>query len=58
MPIAGRGIKAFEWLERAFRQHDGGLTSTRIDPLLDNLRTDPRLLEFVKKLGLSDEHLK
>ncbi len=54
----GEKKEAFEWLERALRQHDGGLTSTRIDPLLDNLRTDPRLPEFTNKLGVSDERLK
>jgi TolB-like protein len=54
----GEKKEAFEWLERALRQHDGGLTDTRIDPLLDNLRTDPRFPEFIRKLGVSDEQLK
>jgi hypothetical protein len=34
--------KAFEWLETAYRQRDRGITQLRFDPLLANLRTDPR----------------
>ncbi len=44
--------KAFEWLERAYVQHDGGVASTKWDPLLKNLRGDPRYMAFLKKLRL------
>ncbi len=44
--------KAFEWLERAYVQHDGGVASTKWDPLLKNLRGDPRYIAFLKKLRL------
>ena len=44
--------KAFEWLERAFVQHEGGVASTKWDPLLKNLRGDPRYIAFLKKLRL------
>ena len=44
--------QAFEWLERAYVQHDGGVASTKWDPLLKNLRGDPRYIAFLKKLHL------
>jgi TolB-like protein/DNA-binding winged helix-turn-helix (wHTH) protein/Flp pilus assembly protein TadD len=45
--------KSFEWLERAYEQRDAGVTETNIDPLLTNLRRDPRYAELLKKLRLS-----
>jgi adenylate cyclase len=50
--------KAFEWLERARRQHDGGLPSLRKDPLLTNLYDDPRWNAFLRTMGLADDQLK
>jgi hypothetical protein len=50
--------KAFEWLERARRQHDGGLPSLRKDPLLTNLYDDPRWNTFLRRVGLADDQLK
>jgi len=44
--------EAFEWLERAYAQHDGGLVLTKVDPLLKNLHGDPRFAAFLKKLNL------
>jgi TolB-like protein len=46
--------KAFEWLERAYRQQDGGLTAIKYDPLLDNLRSDPRYHALLRKMNLPD----
>jgi len=43
--------EAFEWLDRAYAQHDGGLIETKVDPLLKNLRDDPRYAAFLKKLN-------
>ena len=47
----GEKDKAFEWLERAYRQLDGGLESTKIDPPLASLRTDPRYAALLRKLN-------
>ena len=44
--------KAFEWLERAYVQHDGGIGLIKTDPVLKPLRTDARFAAMVKKLGL------
>jgi tetratricopeptide (TPR) repeat protein len=47
----GEKDKAFEWLERAYRQQDGGLAFTKADPLLASLRTDPRFTALLRKLN-------
>ena len=40
---------AFEWLERAYRQHDGGLGWTKANFALASLHADPRWPAFWKK---------
>ena len=47
----GEKDRAFEWLERAYRQLDGGLASIKIDPLLASLRTDPRFTALLRRLN-------
>ena len=51
---AARGEKdqAFLWLERAYRQHDGGLSILKVAPGVDNLRGDRRYKALLKKLNL------
>jgi TolB-like protein len=49
----GEKDKAFEWLERSYRQHDGGLTYLTYDRLLTSLRGDPRYRALLQKLKLS-----
>ena len=49
---------AFEWLERACRQRDAGLSSLRLDTLLQNLHGDPRWDAFLRTMGLADDQLK
>jgi len=44
--------EAFEWLDRAYDQREGGLIFTKVDPLLKNLHGDPRFVAFLKKLNL------
>jgi TolB-like protein/DNA-binding winged helix-turn-helix (wHTH) protein/Tfp pilus assembly protein PilF len=44
--------EAFEWLDRAYAQHDLNLNWTKADPLLKNLHHDPRFAAFLKKLNL------
>src|SRR5437660_8337701 len=57
---AYRGDKdhAFEWLERARRQRDPGLAGLRRDPLVPNLRDDPRWNVFLHTMGLADDQVK
>jgi TolB-like protein/Flp pilus assembly protein TadD len=46
--------QAFVWLERAFRQRDNSLIDVHLDPLLKNLRSDPRYKAFVRKMNLPE----
>ncbi len=45
---------AFEWLERAYAQRDGGLADMLRDPFLVGLEDDPRWHPFLAKMGLDD----
>jgi TolB-like protein len=45
--------KAFEWLQIAFDNYDGGIPSLLVDPLLGVLRDDPRYENLLAKVGLS-----
>jgi serine/threonine-protein kinase len=51
----GESDKAFEWLDRAAAQRDGGLTQLNVDPLLKPLRSDPRFNALRRKMGLPTE---
>ncbi len=48
----GEADQAFQWLDRALAQRDGGLGDLRLDPLLRGLRGDPRFKAMEKKIGL------
>ena len=50
----GEPDKAFEWLERAYVQNDGGLTFIKADPLMKSLQSDQRFAAFLRKLGLPE----
>jgi serine/threonine-protein kinase len=50
--VRGENDKAFEWLQMAFDQRDGGTLSLLVDPLLHGLRNDPRYKVLVAKLGM------
>jgi serine/threonine-protein kinase len=51
---AWRGEKdeAFEWLNRAYQQHDGGLSDIKVDLLIASLHGDPRFQALVQKMNL------
>ena len=48
----GETDQAFQWLERAYAQRDGGIPGTKMDPWLNNLRSDPRYNVFLAKVRL------
>ena len=50
----GEKDKAFEWLDRAYAQRDGGLTALKYDPLLDSLHGDPRYKALLRKLNFPE----
>ena len=49
----GRLDQAFAHLELAYEQRNPGLVQIRVEPLLSNLRGDPRWLPFVAKMGFA-----
>jgi TolB-like protein/Flp pilus assembly protein TadD len=50
--VRGETDKAFEWLQIAFDNHDGGTLGLTVDPLLRGLHDDPRYKNLLAKLGL------
>jgi len=51
----GENDLAFEWLEKAYQQHDLLITSFLGNIIYKNLTTDPRYAVFMEKLGLLEE---
>ena len=45
--------RAFAWLEKGFQMHSAGMPFLAIDPTWDDIRSDPRFAEFVRRVGLS-----
>jgi serine/threonine protein kinase/Flp pilus assembly protein TadD len=48
----GQVDEAFDWLDRAYAQRDGGITDLKSDRLIEGLRTDPRYAALLRKLRL------
>jgi len=48
----GKTDKAFEWLEVGFNNHDTGMLSLSIDPLMRGLQHDARYNGLLAKIGL------
>ena len=48
----GDADRAFEWLERAYRQRDGGLSQLKGNPHMSRLESDPRYADFLRKMDL------
>ncbi len=48
----GEKDQAFAWLDRAYRQHDGGLIYLQGDWILKSLRSDPRYADLKRKMKL------
>jgi serine/threonine-protein kinase len=48
----GETDKAFEWLQVSLDNHDTGLLSVLIDPLMRGLRRDPRYNTLLARVGL------
>ena len=52
---AGDKDRAFEWLQKAYTQHDAGLVFVKVDPGLRGLvRSDPRYEALLRKMKLPE----
>jgi serine/threonine protein kinase/Tfp pilus assembly protein PilF len=48
----GQKDKAFEWLKKAYKEHDNWMILLKVDPFFDSLRSDPRFKALLKKMKL------
>lgn len=48
----GERGEAFTWLEKAYEARSDSLIWLNIDPRLDSLRTDPRFIDLMLRVGL------
>lgn len=46
--------EAFRWLERAYEDRNPGLLQIRVDSDVDNLRSDPRYNDLVRRIGFPE----
>jgi TolB-like protein/Flp pilus assembly protein TadD len=53
----GETDRAFEWLDKAVQNKDGGLMQIRGEQLFSNIHDDPRWMPFLKSIGRSPEQL-
>jgi len=44
--------QAFEWLEKAYAQHSDGIVRLKEEVGFDNLRSDPRYADLLRRIGL------
>jgi tetratricopeptide (TPR) repeat protein len=56
MLFAGMGDrdKAMTWLDKAYAERADGLTWLNVEPMLDEVRSDPRFQELIRKIGLTN----
>jgi DNA-binding winged helix-turn-helix (wHTH) protein/TolB-like protein/Flp pilus assembly protein TadD len=49
----GEQDKTFDWLEKAFAEREGRMTILKSAPEFDSLRSDPRYIDLVRRIGLT-----
>ena len=50
--VLGEQDEAFSWLEKAYRDRDIRLCRLKVDSKWDSMRSEPRFVEILKRLGL------
>jgi tetratricopeptide (TPR) repeat protein len=48
----GENDHAFEWLAKAHQERDSDLVFLKVEPVWDNLRSDPRYADMLRRIGL------
>jgi serine/threonine protein kinase/tetratricopeptide (TPR) repeat protein len=49
----GDKSQAFDWLQKAYEDRSAWLVYLKVDPLFDNVRSDPRFGDLMRRVGLS-----
>jgi tetratricopeptide (TPR) repeat protein len=49
----GRKEQALGWLEKAYNEHSDHMVLVKVDPIFDDLRTDPHFADLVRRVGLA-----
>jgi serine/threonine protein kinase/Flp pilus assembly protein TadD len=50
--------EAFKWLEEAYEERSGFMPFLKVDPIVDALRTDPRFVNLLQRIGLEPRSAK
>ncbi|HKW34292.1 MAG TPA: protein kinase [Candidatus Acidoferrum sp.] len=50
----GEKQKVFEWLQKAYQEHDSGLVSVAVEPMFEPVRSDPRFRDLLSRTRLSN----
>jgi hypothetical protein len=45
--------EAFVWLQKAYSEHSNAVTTLKVDPIYDPLRSDPRFQDLMGRVGLA-----
>ncbi len=48
----GEKERAFEWLEKAFAEHDNEITYLKLGTVFDNVKSDSRFQDLLRRIGL------
>ena len=46
--------RAFDWLEKSYKERSDGMTYLKIERLFDSLHSDPRFQDLMKRVGFSN----
>jgi eukaryotic-like serine/threonine-protein kinase len=49
---AGMNKEAVDWLEKAYQAHDQNMPYISVDPIFDDLRSDPRFQDILRRMKL------
>jgi serine/threonine protein kinase/tetratricopeptide (TPR) repeat protein len=45
--------QAFDWLQKAYDDRSAGLLYLKVDPAFDSVRSDPRFIDLLRRIGLN-----
>jgi len=48
----GNKDQSFAWLEKAHQERSNGIAFFKVSPTVDQLRSDPRFADLLKRIGL------